>query len=179
MTISIRSRCLPFILVAITLPSLGSADTTCQLTLPADDHGRERTMEIYGTAHEVTRPRDAATGLPTGKRQHSPFVVVKAVDSSSAGLREALISGAPLSGPVVVECAWKTSGSEDQFYTIELINATVSSIRTESLAEARPIDSLAKSPVMLEEVELAYEAIEHRFYEQGGHMTVVEDYAAE
>jgi hypothetical protein len=28
-----------------------------------------------GTTHEIVSPRDAASGLPTGKRQHKPFVI--------------------------------------------------------------------------------------------------------
>ena len=42
--------------------------------------GREEAMEIYGFNHEVLSPRDAASGLPTGKRQHKPVVITKAVD---------------------------------------------------------------------------------------------------
>jgi hypothetical protein len=33
--------------------------------------------------HEVVSPRDAASGLPTGKRQHKPFVITKELDKSS------------------------------------------------------------------------------------------------
>ena len=29
--------------------------------------GREGSMEIYGWSHEIVSPRDAASGLPTGK----------------------------------------------------------------------------------------------------------------
>jgi hypothetical protein len=28
-----------------------------------------------GTTHEIVSPRDSASGLPTGKRQHKPFVI--------------------------------------------------------------------------------------------------------
>jgi len=34
-------------------------------------------MEVYGMSHEVVSPRDAASGLPTGKRQHKPLRTTK------------------------------------------------------------------------------------------------------
>jgi len=38
---------------------------------------------------EVVSPRDAASGLPTGKRMHKPFVITKELDrSASTGVRE-------------------------------------------------------------------------------------------
>jgi hypothetical protein len=30
---------------------------------------------VSGGAHAIVSPRDAASGLPTGKRMHKPFVV--------------------------------------------------------------------------------------------------------
>jgi hypothetical protein len=37
---------------------------------------------------QIVSPRDAASGLPTGKRQHKPFVITKELDKSSPTLRE-------------------------------------------------------------------------------------------
>lgn len=37
---------------------------------------------------QIVSPRDAASGLPTGKRQHKPFVITKELDKSSPMLRE-------------------------------------------------------------------------------------------
>ena len=34
--------------------------------------------------NEIVSPRDAASGLPTGKRMHKPFVITKELDVSSA-----------------------------------------------------------------------------------------------
>ena len=44
------------------------ADGTCSITFE----------------QEIISPRDAASGLPTGKRQHKPFVITKELDRSSA-----------------------------------------------------------------------------------------------
>ena len=49
------------------------ADGTCSITFE----------------HQVVSPRDAATGLPSGKRQHKPFTITKELDQSpTAAVRE-------------------------------------------------------------------------------------------
>ena len=45
--------------------------------------GREGTIMVIAQSHEIVSPRDAASGLPTGKRQHKPMVITKEVDKSS------------------------------------------------------------------------------------------------
>ncbi|MGB5485766.1 MAG: type VI secretion system tube protein TssD, partial [Lysobacterales bacterium] len=45
--------------------------------------GREDSIKVIAVNHEVASPRDAASGLPTGKRQHKPFTITKEVDESS------------------------------------------------------------------------------------------------
>jgi bacteriocin-like protein len=34
----------------------------------------ESTTEVIAVSHEIVSPRDPASGLPTGKRMHKPFV---------------------------------------------------------------------------------------------------------
>jgi type VI secretion system secreted protein Hcp len=36
-----------------------------------------------GQAHEIVSPRDTASGLPSGKRQHKPFTITKEIDKST------------------------------------------------------------------------------------------------
>lgn len=50
--------------------------------------GREGLIEVISYSHEVKSPRDAASGLPTGKRQHKPFTLVKPIDPASPLLME-------------------------------------------------------------------------------------------
>src|SRR6187401_2230480 len=45
--------------------------------------GREGKIMVIAVSHEIMSPRDAASGLPTGKRMHKPFVVTKELDKSS------------------------------------------------------------------------------------------------
>lgn len=56
------------------------ADAPCDMSITeAPDSG------------SVTTPRDAASGLPTGKRQHKPLVITKELDKSSPLLMEAMV----------------------------------------------------------------------------------------
>ena len=100
--------------------------------------GREGTMEIYGWSHEVTSPRDAASGLPTGKRQHKPLTITKPVGKSSPLLMKALVDNENIT-EWELRC-WRPSrtGAEEQYFTITLINAHIVGIRQEMLNNKYP-----------------------------------------
>jgi len=100
--------------------------------------GREDSMEIYGWSHEVISPRDAASGLPTGKRQHKPITITKAVDKASPLLTNVLVNNENIT-EWHLKC-WRPSktGSEEQFYTIDLVNGNISGARTEQLNNKYP-----------------------------------------
>lgn len=91
--------------------------------------GREESIMVIAVSHEIVSPRDAATGLPTGKRQHKPFVITKEVDRSSPLLYQALVTNENL--PECVIQFWQPSpptGLDKQHYSIKLINANIVSI---------------------------------------------------
>src|SRR5687767_9464430 len=71
---------LSFVFLAATGASLQAAETVFlsirDIRGEVIQKGREGMMEVYGFSHEIISPRDAASGLPTGKRQHTPFRVV-------------------------------------------------------------------------------------------------------
>ena len=46
--------------------------------------GREDKIMVIAVSHEIISPRDPASGLPTGKRMHKPFVITKELDKSHA-----------------------------------------------------------------------------------------------
>ena len=100
--------------------------------------GREGKLMIIAFNHEVVSPRDAASGLPTGKRQHKPISVTKEADKATPLLYSALVNNEQIT-------AWKlefwepsTTGAEKQFYTIELLNASIAGIRAEMLNNKYP-----------------------------------------
>lgn len=95
--------------------------------------GREGKIGVIAMSHEIVSPRDAATGLPTGKRQHKPFVITKELDKSSPLLYNALVNNENIS-EWKVECytpqlsAATGVGAEKQHYTVKLTNANIAFI---------------------------------------------------
>ena len=100
--------------------------------------GREDSIMIIGTSHEVVSPRDAASGLPTGKRQHKPFVISKEVDKSTPLMFYALTNNENIVNWELQYWQPSPSGQEVQFYTVKLYNGSVSGIRQEMLNNKYP-----------------------------------------
>jgi type VI secretion system secreted protein Hcp len=92
--------------------------------------GREGSIIIFAFDHDIVSPRDIASGLPTGKRQHKPVVITKEIDKSSPLLATVLCNNEALTE--VVFKYWKPSvaGKEVQYYTITLTNANIAAIKT-------------------------------------------------
>ena len=105
--------------------------------------GRENSIMVLAFSHEIDSPRDAASGLPMGRRQHGPIVICKEVDKASPVLFRMLANN-----EVITE--WRLdfyrpsrsrtsrSRSAVQFYTIQLENARIGNIRTEMLNNSLP-----------------------------------------
>src|SRR3954467_12202062 len=96
--------------------------------------GREGKIMVIAVSHEVISPRDAASGLPTGKRMHKPIVITKELDKSSP-----LIMGMMTTNENIPswscefwapqkQAAGTGTGQEVQNYTIELVNANIASV---------------------------------------------------
>ncbi|MEB3322044.1 MAG: type VI secretion system tube protein Hcp [Synechococcaceae cyanobacterium] len=54
--------------------------------------GREGLIRVISYEHGMTSPRDASSGLPTGKHQHKALTITKEFDRSSPLLVNALIN---------------------------------------------------------------------------------------
>ena len=98
-----------------------------------DKRGRFGKIAVIAVSHEIVAPRDAATGLPTGKRMHKPFVITKELDKATPRLYQALVTNDNLKEwepqfwtPQV--SAKTATGQEVQHYMVTLTNATVASI---------------------------------------------------
>lgn len=88
---------------------------------------------VIAVSHDIISPRDPASGLPTGKRMHKPFVITKELDKSSPLLYNALVNNENIPEwelqfwtPQIKATAG--TGTEVQHYTIKLTNANVASI---------------------------------------------------
>ncbi|WP_437618424.1 type VI secretion system tube protein TssD [Sorangium sp. So ce1151] len=95
--------------------------------------GREKTIAVIQVHHSVVSPRDPATGMPSGKRQHKPFVITKELDKSTPLLYNALVNNESITEFELKfytpgTAASKNVGKEQNHYTVKLINATVASI---------------------------------------------------
>lgn len=95
--------------------------------------GREDSIMVIAVSHSITSPRDSASGLPTGKRQHGQFTITKELDKSSPLLYSALVTNENITQwelkfytPQVR--ATSGVGSEVNHYTIKLTNANIASI---------------------------------------------------
>jgi type VI secretion system secreted protein Hcp len=95
--------------------------------------GREKSIMVIAVSHDIISPRDAASGLPTGKRQHKPFVITKLLDKASPKLYQAIVRNENI--PEWELQFWTPQlkaasgvGAEVQHYTVKLINANIASI---------------------------------------------------
>ncbi len=90
--------------------------------------GREGKIAVIAVSHEVISPRDAASGLPTGKRMHKPFVITKELDKSSPLLYNVLVNNENLTEWELQFFQPSATGTEKQHYTVKLTNANIASI---------------------------------------------------
>jgi type VI secretion system secreted protein Hcp len=124
----------------------------------------DNSIEGLAYQHEIVSPRDAASGLATGRRQHKPLTIVKSLDKATPLLYKMLATNE--TGDVSLKF-WRKdpkTGQTAHYYTIELKNATISNIRdwkpnTRDLSADRAGD--------LEEVSFTYERITWTYVEGG------------
>ncbi len=100
--------------------------------------GREGLIEVYGFSHEVISPRDAASGLPTGKRQHRPVSCTKPIDQATPILMNVLANNENITEFRLDFWRPSRSGKEFQYYTIELVNTSLAGVRAEMLNNKYP-----------------------------------------
>ena len=137
--------------------------------------GKEGMIAVYAFHHEITSPRDVASGMATGKRTHKPVVITKEVDVSSTKLFNAMVSNERLKQVVIN--FWHprsmgpagSTGVETNYYRITLTNATISSI-----SHDKPGTSETNA-IIFERVEMVYEKIEWQYLE-GSNSTTADDW---
>jgi len=124
--------------------------------------GDEDRMEIYAFSHEVASPRDAASGLPTGKRQHKPFTVIKPVDKSTPLIFNLLTNNENITS-WELKC-WKLgrAGKRPHLYkTVKLSAPAVVGVVSES-----PYETGANG-IEVEKVDFVYDTIAWTFHDSG------------
>jgi type VI secretion system secreted protein Hcp len=138
--------------------------------------GREGKIQVISVSHEIISPRDAASGLPTGKRMHKPFVITKELDKASPLLYNILTMNENIPEwelqfwtPQIKATAG--TGTEIQHYTIKLTNANIASINFRMANNKHP--DLMKF-AEYEEVAFTYQKIEW-IWTDGG-ITAMDDW---
>lgn len=118
--------------------------------------GREGTIMVIGFHHEVLSPTDTSSGLPTGKRIHTPFIITKEIDKSTPLLYSALVNNENLTNWELQCFALKGTGVEVNNYTVKLTNARIVDINSNMLNNK--IAENAKLSIM-EQVSFVYQKI--------------------
>jgi type VI secretion system secreted protein Hcp len=118
--------------------------------------GREVSILVVAFNHEIDSPRDAASGLSTGKRQHKPLVITKEIDKSTPLLMNVLTNNENITNFSLQFWQPSRSGRENQYFTIELVNAGISNIRQEMLDNRYPENMKL---TVVEQVSFVYQKI--------------------
>ena len=127
--------------------------------------GREQTIEVIGFSHEVISPRDAASGLPTGKRQHKPFNVTKGIDNSSSILSGMFIGNETFTD-LNIQIIRNTGKGSRVLKTINLKKANVCGVSNMlSSDDEREIELIS----------LCYESISWTWHHKDGDTSTIED----
>lgn len=109
-------------------------------------------------SYAVQSPRDVATGLASGKRQHQPFVVTKEVGASTPQVFQSCVTNEVLKSVLFEYIHTTAEGKEEVFYTIKLTNATVAGHKHYTDATAKHTE--ANDTHELEEVSFTFQKID-------------------
>jgi type VI secretion system secreted protein Hcp len=140
--------------------------------------GREDSIMVHAYSHEIVTPRDAASGLPTGKRMHKALIITKEIDKASPILYNIMVNNENI--PKWELLFWRPqmvakagTGAEVQFYTIRLTNANISQMHEYVLDNKIP----ANMPIPpMETVSFTYQKIEWTWVDGG--ITANDDWEA-
>ncbi len=92
--------------------------------------GHENEILVEAFDHTVTVPTDVQSGQPTGQRMHKPMKITKVFDKSSPLLYVALSTGERLTKCLLKFYRTSTSGTQEHYFTIELVDAIVTNIQS-------------------------------------------------
>ena len=86
-------------------------------------------IAVLSFSYSVNAPFDPATGMATGKREHHPLIITKALDATSPQISGALASNETLTKVTLEFMQSSAAGKEMAYYTITLTNARISEVR--------------------------------------------------
>lgn len=104
-----------------------------------------------GFTSEVSAPRDAASGLATGKRMHKPFTITKEWGTASPQFLHALQTNEILPSVTLEFYSTTNKGTSELSHFIRLTNATVVDLKR-----------YTSGSTQLEDVSLQFQTIEEQ-----------------
>jgi type VI secretion system secreted protein Hcp len=101
--------------------------------------GRHGWIEVLSCSYSVQSPRDAATGQASGKRVHKPVQIVAEWGTATPQLFQALVSNEVLAEVTIDFVDTNKDGKSYVRQTKKLVNATISSLRSQAIFSNGPI----------------------------------------
>jgi type VI secretion system secreted protein Hcp len=122
------------------------------------EKGHEGTIHGVGFSYGVISPRDAVSGLPTGKRQQQPIVFTKEWSLCSPQFYTAAYTNETISSAVFNFYSPSPTGLQQLTHSIKLTNANIISVRQSILLpqSGGPIIDSRE----LQEITLAFQKID-------------------
>jgi type VI secretion system secreted protein Hcp len=130
----------------------------------ARQKGREGLILVMAISHEIVSPRDAATGMATGKRQHQPIVITKEVDIATPLLNQIMVENTPITEAIFnfygTDPTNPIPGLETNIYSIILQNVFISRIE---LTLHNLLEDQKRNAPLVEKVSFVYSQIEWKW----------------
>jgi len=126
--------------------------------------GNEGKIECIGFRYSVSVPHDLGSGKSSGKRAHSPLVIIKNIDYSTPQLLQAAYSNEILKSVVIEFYKKNAEGRPNVYYKITLTNASISQIsQYGGTASAENSTNTVNNGNTAEEITLTFQniTIEH------------------
>lgn len=151
MTRRISLAAVTLLVLAPFAPGFGTAVAQTTMTIGASGanaRGAAGSIQIAGFRNEVVSPRDAASGMPTGKRQHKPFTITKPIDKASPMLYNAMLTGETI--PSIELSAGNPAAQGGEYLKIRLEQVSVAGITASSggagaAGDQRPMEEISLS----------------------------------
>ncbi len=129
----------------------------------------EGSLEGVAFHYSVAHPRDAASGMATGRRIHQPITFVKQWGAASPQIFQALVSNETITSALFEFVRTDDNGEEVVFHTIK-----VSSARVTEIEQFSDDSESAPSGKWLEKVSLVFQKIE--VVNVDGHTSATDDF---
>ncbi len=114
--------------------------------------------EITGYQQEVTTPRDAASGMASGKRMHQPVIILKQTGASSPQFFQALCTNELLKKVVIDFYKPDAMGTEINYYTVTLENVRVSGYK-QFIGQLENVKFNSANNSLFDEIKLSFQKI--------------------